>query len=51
MKIPFEVKDFVAAVGLGCLAYGFSQIYYPAAFIVPGAIMLILAVFSARVKK
>lgn len=45
---PPDVRDLAAAAGLTLLGVGFWLIYPPAAFIVPGALMVAIAVFGVR---
>ncbi len=42
----FSLRDLTLYAGLGLAAYGFYQIFPPAAFIVPGAVLIYVAVFG-----
>lgn len=44
----FDGRDVLLACGLGLVAYGVSLIYWPAAFIVPGAILAGVSIFGVR---
>lgn len=41
-----DARDLVLAVGLGLLAAGLYQVYPPAAFIMPGAVLTYVAVWG-----
>lgn len=44
---PIDANDVVALVGLGLLGYGLWWVYWPLAFIVPGVLLLMVAMASA----
>lgn len=46
--MPFDLRDAVFAVGLGLMGFGLWQVYEPAAFVVPGAVLAAVGVFGAR---
>lgn len=41
-------REFMLLCGLGALAYGLSLVWWPAAFIVPGAVATSVAIFGVR---
>lgn len=41
----FDRRDAVGAIGLGLLGYGLAQVYAPLAAIVPGAVLVYVALF------
>ena len=41
------LNDVVGLVGLGLLAYGLWWIYWPLAFVVPGAVLTAVALIGA----
>lgn len=41
-------RELLLAAGLALLAYGLSLVYWPAAFLVPGAIVTAVAIFGVR---
>jgi hypothetical protein len=43
-----DPRDVFAFAGLGLLAYGLSLVCVPAAFIVPGCVLLYMAIFGSR---
>ncbi len=43
-------NDVLFVVGLGLLGYGLFLVYMPLAFIVPGMVLIVLAVLGARSK-
>jgi hypothetical protein len=43
-----DPRDLALTAGLGLMGYGLNQIYPPAAFIVPGAVLTYIAVFGVR---
>lgn len=43
----FDTRDMFLLIGLGLLAYGLTLVWLPGAFIVPGAILLYIALFQA----
>ena len=44
----FTGRELLLVAGLGLLAYGLSLIWVPAAFVVPGGILVAVAVFGVR---
>jgi hypothetical protein len=44
----FDQADLLMFAGLGLLGYGASLVYWPAGFLVPGAILVAVAVFGVR---
>lgn len=44
----FGKRDYLLFAGLGLLAYGLSFVFLPAAFIIPGAVMALIAIFGVR---
>jgi hypothetical protein len=45
---PIDVRDVIGLVGLGLIAYGSHLVYPPAAFFVPGIILVGVAIFGVR---
>jgi hypothetical protein len=45
---PVDPIDLVALIGLAALALGVALVYYPAAFIVVGGLLLLYAVMASR---
>ncbi len=45
----FDIRDAMLASGLILLSIGLSQVWPPAALIVPGAIITAIAVFANRI--
>tara|TARA_R110002074_G_scaffold21173_5_gene66088 strand:+ start:8308 stop:8529 length:222 start_codon:yes stop_codon:yes gene_type:complete len=43
----FDARDMFLFAGLGLVSYGLTLVWLPAAFIVPGLILLYVAVFKA----
>lgn len=43
-----DARDVLLWVGLGLVGYGLSLIFWPAAFIVPGVVLVAIAVFGTR---
>lgn len=43
-----DVRDALGIIGLGLLGYGCWLIYPPAAFIVPGVVLVGVAIFGTR---
>jgi hypothetical protein len=43
-----DVQTALLAGGLALVSYGSSLIYWPAAFIVPGAVLTAVAIFGVR---
>lgn len=41
-------RELMLFAGLGLLGYGLSLVYWPAAFIAPGAVLAAVAVFGTR---
>ena len=41
-----DARDLVLAIGLGLLAIGLYQVFQPAAYIVPGAVLTYVAVWG-----
>lgn len=41
-------REYLLLAGLGLAGYGISLIYWPAAFILPGAVLAAVAVFGVR---
>ena len=46
-RSPVGLNDVVGLVGLGLLAYGLWWIYWPLAFVVPGAVLTAVALIGA----
>jgi hypothetical protein len=44
----FDMRDATLFTGLGLLGYGLFQVYPPAGFIVPGAILAAVATLGTR---
>lgn len=44
----FDLRDAMLVVGLGLVAAGLREIYEPAAFAVPGAVLTGVAIFGVR---
>lgn len=44
----FDVRDAMLAFGLVFLSAGLAQVWVPAAYIVPGAIVTLIAIFGPR---
>jgi hypothetical protein len=47
-KLAESSRELMLFAGLGLLAYGCSLVFWPAAFVVPGAILVAVAVFGVR---
>lgn len=47
LALDLDARDGVLAVGLALLSAGLYQVWVPAAFIAPGAVLTYVAVFSA----
>lgn len=44
----FDMRDVLLYAGLALVGYGLSLIFWPAAFIVPGAVLVAVAIFGTR---
>lgn len=43
-----EAREAILIVGLGLVSYGLWQVWMPAAFIVPGTVLLYVSIFGTR---
>lgn len=48
IKAAVSWRDISMMIGLGLLSFGVSLVYYPAAFVVPGAILVSISIFGVR---
>lgn len=44
----FSLRDYTLFCGLALLAYGLSLVSVPAAYMVPGAVLALVAIFGVR---